>query len=635
MLDALRHRAPLSASVWLDGPAAIGQRLSRESASRFGVRHRGEEHLVAADARLDHLPALRSELQLPASAGIDAVLLAAYARWDAALVEHLSGEFAFVLWDGRRRRLLCARDRFGVKPLYYARTPMLLAAASEMKALLTLSELPRDLDEARVADFLEGVLDDPEATFYRHIRRLPPAHVLLADDNTLTLRCYWMLDAEVPDACRDARECVRLFRETFIDAVRRRLPADATVGTMLSGGLDSASITCVARDLAASGAARLPLHAISALFPGIHESDERSFVDAVVAQGGIEPHVVDATDLPPLASLERLLEHQDEPRLAANLYIVRALYETARAAGVEIAFDGIDGDTVVSHGIFRLVELAAARQWRDFVTESRGVATLRRRDPLVNLRRYAYPAITKRAREGRWLAALADVRALAHQAEVSPWGIVRDALLSPLLARPLSARLPRRAGPVRRYALVDHELARRTRMAERHAATRGTRAESERADHHWRLTRSIFGYGFEVMDHASAAFGIETRYPFFDQRLVTLSLAIPAQFKLRGGWTRWVLREAMAGILPPAVQWRTGKADIGVHFRRAMLASHRNEMRGLVYEGGSELAGFVDRAALRTRYEEYLRDGSDRGAMALWQALVLAAWLRRQGRPRE
>ncbi len=491
--------------------------------------------------------------------------------------------------------------------------------------------MPDELDDARIADFLEGVLDDAAATFHRHIRRLPPAHLLLWDDNTLTLRRYWTLDPSPPDACVEPRACVDAFRETFVESVRCRLDADATIGTMLSGGLDSSSITCVAGDLIARGAARAPLHTISAVFPGIPESDERPFIDAVLARGGLAPRIVDATAIPPLATIDRILEHEDEPRLAANLYLVWALYEAARDAGVEIALDGIDGDTVVSHGIVRLAELARAGRWREFATESAGVATLRRRDPLVNVRHYGYPAITARARGGAWLGALGDATALGRHAQLSPWQVVREAILSPLLLAPVAARLGRApARAARGHTLVTPELAARTNMVERHAGARAPRAESERADHYWRLTRGIFGYGFEVMDHVSAAFGITTRYPFFDRRLVELSLALPAEVKLRDGWTRWVLRQALDGVLPSEVQWRTGKADVGVHFRRALLDAHRGEIDALVHGGPAAIDGYIDRRALRARYEEYLRDGGDRGALAVWQATVLDLWLRRR-----
>jgi asparagine synthase (glutamine-hydrolysing) len=625
MRAAMRHRLRRSSAIAHAGPVVL---LSSST------RH--HDLLVSADARIDNAAELASLLSIPADAPPHRFIRAAYDAWGPAAPERLTGDFAFVLWDHRRRRLVAARDQLGVKPLYYAAVPGFLALASEMKGLLAIPELPADTDPARVADFLEGVLEDTEATFYRHVRRLPPGHLLVAEGDAISLSRYWSLDPDPPTPSGDDAAWIGRVRDVFTSAVRSRLPDDEPVGAMLSGGLDSSSIACVARDLLAAGAPARALHTFSAVFPGLDASDERRFIDAVLATGHFIPHRVDATTLRPLESLDVLLDQQDEPRLAANLYVTQALLASARDADVGVVLDGIDGDTVVSHGIRRLSELARDRRWSEFAAESAGVARLRQRAPLVNVRHYALPEITSRARSGQWTAVASDVAQLARHASLSPWKLAREALLEPLLAAPLRRRIFRHSAPdpspPRR--LTSPELYHATRAAERHAEARAAAASTERQDHHWRLTRGITAYGFEVMDHAAAACGIDVRFPFYDRRFVELSLSVPGSLKLRDGWTRYVLRRAMHGILPPEIQWRVGKANVGAHLQRSLLEHHRQALDDLVYGSGhhrTELDCYLDREFLRQQYGAYKQTGGERAAVSLWKALTFSRWLQRRG----
>jgi asparagine synthase (glutamine-hydrolysing) len=622
MRHAMRHRVGCDSAISRAGPVAL---LSCSAGH--------DALLISADARIDNAAELAPLLSLSANAPAHRIIRAAYDAWGTAAPEHLTGDFAFVLWDHERRRLVAARDHFGVKPLYYAVGPGCLALASEMKGLMAIPELPRDIDHARVVDFLEGVLEDTESTFYRHVRRLPAAHVLVAQDDTISIARYWSLDPGIPTPPGDDAEWIDRVRDTFTEAVRCRLPDDEPVGAMLSGGLDSSSITCVARQLLAARRPSRRLHTFSAVFPGLEQSDERRFIDAVLAGGGLAPHRIDATALQPLESMDVLLDHQDEPRLAANLYVSQALLGAARDAGVGVVLDGIDGDTVVSHGIRRLTELARDRRWSEFAAESAGVARLRHRAPVVNVRHYALPEITSRARNGHWTAVASDVAQLARHASLSPWTLAREALVEPLLTAPLRRRLFRRpAGdhsPPRR--LTNPDLYRETRAAERHAAARAATARTERDDHHWRLTRGITAYGFEVMDHAAAAFGVEARFPFYDKRFVELSLSVPSHLKLRDGWTRYILRRSMDGILPPEIQWRVGKADVGAHLQRSLLQHHRQALDELVYGSGHrhDLDLYLDREFLHQQYSDYVQTGGERAAIALWKALTFSRWLHR------
>ncbi len=180
------------------------------------------------------------------------LILRAYKRWGERSPEHLLGDFAFAIRDAHRDVLFCARDHFGVKPFYYHHAPgRLFCFASEIKGLLALAEVPRRLNETRVADYLVPLLEDKVITFYEEIVRLPPAHRMTVSRDGVRIEEYWALDPTREIRMKSGEEYAEAFREIFTEAVHCRLRSAFPVGSMLSGGLDSSSIVCVARKLIA------------------------------------------------------------------------------------------------------------------------------------------------------------------------------------------------------------------------------------------------------------------------------------------------------------------------------------------------------------------------------------------------
>src|SRR3989441_8528576 len=257
--------------------------------------------VLTADARIDN----RAELLAALGRGVEAtdaeLILGAYQRWGERAPEHLLGDFAFAIWDGRREVLFCARDHFGVKPFYYHHAPgRLFAFGSEIKALLALAEVPRRLNETRVADYLVPLLEDKEITFYEEIVRLPPAHRMTVSRDGMRIEQSWALDPTREIRLKSDAEYAAAFREIFTEAVRCRLRSAFPVGSMLSGGLDSSSIVCVARKLLAEDGGG-KLHTFSAIFPDVPECDEREYIEAVLGGHGVKPHYVRGDRLSPLA----------------------------------------------------------------------------------------------------------------------------------------------------------------------------------------------------------------------------------------------------------------------------------------------------------------------------------------------
>jgi len=597
MLERLAHRGPDGHGSHIADSCGLGHRMlwtTPESLhERLPLTDSTGDLTLTADARIDNREELCSLLSAPSTVTDADLILQAYARWGERCPEHLLGDFAFALWDARRRLLFCARDHFGVKPFYYHHRPgRLFAFASEIKGLLVLSEVPRRLNETRVADYLVPLLEDKEITFYEEIVRLPPAHHMTVSRDGVRIEQYWALDPEREIRMKSDGEYAAAFREIFTEAVRCRLRSAFPVGSMLSGGLDSSSIVCVARKLLAEDGGG-KLHTFSAIFPDVPECDEREYIEAVLGGHGVKPHFVRADQLSPLADLKKVLFHEDEPFYAPNLFLHWAIYQSSQRESIRVILDGIDGDTTVSHGIEHLTDLARSGQWRAAFKEATGLARNFQTSRFRTLFRYCIkPLVPEPTRS--ILRGLRSVTASGEQ----PRGV------------------------------IDRHFAERIGLAERARRLDGTRIPTRPREQHWRaMTRGLIPFYLEVADRAAAAFHIEARYPFFDCRLARFCLALPPEQKLRDGWTRVALRSAMAPLLPAAIHRRGGKSNLGPNFTRALRTFERQRLDDATSTKSGILGPFVDVHAFGRAHDRFLTSEGTQEAMTLWRAITLAAWL--------
>lgn len=602
MLEPLARRGPDGSGAWLDGAVGLGHRMLQVTPEslheKLPVVDQGGELALTADVRLDNREELLHALHVPESAlgpvGDAELLLRAWRTWGEACPAHLLGDFAFAVWDGRRGALFCARDPAGMKPLYYHHTPRLFAFASEVKALLALPGVPRRIDELQVGRYLMPGLADRAATFYAGVRRLPAGHRLTVTLSGAAPTAYWALDPthEAPPAS-DA-EHADAFRTVFTDAVRRRLRSAFPIGAALSGGLDSSSVVVVARSLAPA-----PLATYSAVFPTVPECDERGYVDAVVAGGGLRPRAVRGDVLDPLTELEQAPRHAGETFHPPGYYMHDALYAAARADGMRAFLEGTGGDLVVSHGTGHLHDLARRGRWLALLGVARQLAR-------------AYEQSTVRV-----LRAVAG--AVAPDAVRRVW---RAAHRHPPLGEPLvRADLARRVDAEHRALAAALEV---TGPPARRAPLDGARR------HQWEhLTAHGFADVVEGLEAAAADAGLELRDPFLDRRVLELCLALPADQKIRGGTTRVVLRHAIGPLLPHAIRERPGKAPLDRMLARGLAAYGRERLTARMRDAREVLAPFVNVDALERVYQRYLQHGARRDLHAVWRLASLAIWVRR------
>ena len=391
------------------------------------------------------------------------------------------------------------------------------------------------------------------------------------------------------------------------------------MGSLLSGGLDSSSISCIAQQLLAQKG-KYRLHTFSAIFDKVTQCDERPFIAEVLTQTPkeFEPHYVHGDDIGPLTDLDRILWHEDEPFYAPGLFLSWKLYHAAHEQGVRVLLDGHDGDGTVSHGQGKLDELAQA---------------------------------------GRWLTLAIDARGLAKIHGASFWRMlwtyIQDYELQPLISRhPTLRNVPHLWGGLLRRGLRRHQssanrprwnafinpvFAQRIGLAERYQTWRRAQpglARGEREMHYRALTGGFQPFALEVLDKAAAAFGIDLRHPFWDKRLVEFCLALPSEQKLHRGWSRLVLRRAMADVIPAKVQWRVDKSNFLPNFSHGLLAFERAWLDEVIMKGSESIDQYVDVPALRETYHRFVSEPSREKPLvvfAMWRAISLALWLKRIG----
>lgn len=595
MNAAQAHRGSDNLAVHLAGPVALGHQLLDIGSDGLHVASDGAA--ITFHGRIDN----RADLQatLAAAGSGDAVLaLAAYARWGEEFPLRLTGDFACAIWDPRQWRLFCVRDQMGIAPFYYQGDANVFRFASEPKALFAGGAARREPDGAAIAAFLAGLPPPVDRMFDPGIRRLPPGHCCSVDARGVRVHAYWQLEARAERPRRDAPE---QFRALLGEAVACRTIGRAPVGAMLSGGLDSSSIACLAAPILARQGRALPT--FSLVYDRTPEHNERPYIEAVLERGGLSPHFIAADDIDPFLRFDTMLGEQDGPFLAPNLATSRRTLAAARRAGIRIILDGHGGDEAVSSGGGRLSELAHGARlvalWRELRALDLGPDVPLHRTFVRLLRRHG-PGRRLRSRLGRMRA-------------------------------PQGGRRP--SGAVARFLAPDPDL--RAAVADQFHQMQtvvGPRAHTERAQHLHILRGEYQSYAAEILDRSCMAAGVEGRYPFLDRRLVEFCVSLDAAEKMHGGWSRLILRRAMAGVLPPEVQWRRDKFDFSEHLLGGLIAG-RALVDDVLDRDVGGIGAHADVPALRAAFHAMVAapDEIDGAAVqAIWRTVALALWMGRK-----
>ena len=565
--DAITHRGPESDGHWIaeSGTVALGhRRLSiidpmPEAAQPFLYNNR---YVLVYNGELYNYIELKKSLQQKGcvftTTSDTEVVVATYAYYGKECLTHFDGMFAFAIWDKEEQTLFAARDRFGEKPFYFFYDSEEFLFASEMKALWSAG-IPKMVNHTMLYNFLTiGYTSnptDPQETFYSNIHKLPAAsflHYRIAT-NELTIEKYWQVDLEENNSIT-GKEAIEKVTELLSSSVNTRLRSDVAIGTSLSGGLDSSLIVALC---AQQKTAQYTHKSFTAVFPQ-YEKDESKYAKQVAAQYQLEHCPVSITADDVLNDMEKIMWHQEQPITSGSALAQYKVYQTAKKQGVTVVLDGQGADETGAgyHKYYKW-------RWQQLYREK----TLKKSGEL------------------------AAAKALGVQ-EIFGIKNKAAALFPQFAAAMLQTQKWKKAA---RQTDLNKDFLFANKRNSYYSTPINFDLNSV-------LYFNTFVYGLEELlhlaDRNSMAHSVEVRLPFLQHQLVEYLFQLPAHFKIKEGWTKWILRKTAEPFLPQNIVWRKDKIGFEPPQKEWM---QQQKMQEAIWEGKSILAkeGILQTAAIK------------------------------------
>jgi asparagine synthase (glutamine-hydrolysing) len=562
LLRALAHSlsfcGPDGRDVWSDGPVGLGHTLLRATRESLGERELPSldgKLWITADARIDCRSELETELEqadhkIRRPVTDPELILHAYAAWGEECVQHLRGDFAFAIWDARRRTLFCARDHFGIKPFYYTEISGQFLFSNVLNCVRMHPDVSEELNEAAIADFLLfGLNCDTATTSFRDVRRLPPAHTLSVNSSGMRIARYWSAPVDGRIRYRHSHDYVEHFQILLQAAVADRLRTDRA-GILLSGGLDSASVAAMARELSSRslGAADLRAYTVTYDSPGADGDGPCARKSAEFL--GIPVRFLPMDHLQPFERWDDVEVGSPEP---VEDPFSAGLHDQFRAVAADsrVVLSGEGADNLMHFQMRPYVrELLRNREWKRVFADV--PSYLRVRPSLVRAAHRRMKGFAGKETQAsafpQWIAPDL-VKRLDLEARWKEWNELPGPLLHPILPKG-----------------------------------------------HASLSLPQWSHMFENASPGATQCPVEVRYPFLDLRLVNYLLALPPY-----PWffEKMLLREAMIGRLPEDVRVMPKKAFSSDPLLAKLQQPGAAGMDPVLWS--EEVETFVNRAALPLR----------------------------------
>lgn len=537
MSDVIAHRGPDGDGQWIDADGHVGlahRRLSIIDLSDAGSQpmHYLDRYTIVFNGEIYNYVELREGLvkngyRFKSTCDTE-VLMALYDKYKTSCLSLLDGMFAFAIYDAEEKKLFCARDRFGEKPFFYHyEKGKVFQFASEMKALWQAG-VSRDINNRMLFNYLSsGYLDNPtdaSETFYTACNKLPHSHYLIVDVPSVevSINRYYDIKHDVINTSITEEQAIEQFKQLMFTSVKRRLRSDVPVGSSLSGGLDSSLIVCLI-DRLIGGTGQVQ-KTFSAVFPGFAK-DESKYIDTVVAATHAQASFVTPGADGLLADLNKVMYHQEEPIGSASIYVQYCVMQLARQHNVTVLLDGQGSDEILAgyHFFFKRYFGELAGTDKDFF--KRELDAYKQMAAINTVNANVYNGITSKL--------------AIHFQKLAPKG-------EKLLADISELRSP--------FFNKDFYYQYR-KESFKNADRENTLNQS--------LYSSVMKKGLQELlryaDRNSMAHSREVRVPFLSHELVDFLFTLPASFKIRNGWTKWILRQAFNDVLPPSICWRKDK----------------------------------------------------------------------------
>jgi asparagine synthase (glutamine-hydrolysing) len=605
MQESLRHRGPDGSGIhiWsgdVDTDSARVQYglahtrlaiLDLTEAAHQPMHDESSQVSLVFNGEIYNYVELRSELTRHghrfASTGDTEVLMAAYREWGTECVQHFYGMYAFLLLDLNRRELFAARDPFGIKPLYFARTTRGLAFASEVKALRQLPDVGMSANSSSVLRYLRfGGGESGAATMFSDVEQLEPGHSLIMKLDSSELHIYRHYTLEIsPLSTKDISfsRAAEQLKELFLESIRMHYRSDVPVGAALSGGIDSASIVGGLREIAGRSS-EINCFTYVARNSSLNE-ESWARISSTSAGGKFHPISPQSSDL--LRDLPSMMRSLDEPLASTSLYAQYLVFKAARSAGVKVLLDGQGADEILG-GYERYL--------------SARVATLLRHRDVGR----AFALIT-RARRGK------PLRSVALQ--------TLDYLLPPTLQTPLRRLGGRELIPS--WVQSEWFIARQVKLAPVHS-TKAREVLRDQLINDLQVVSVPSLLRYE--DRNSMAWSVEGRVPFLVPKLAEFCLSMPEKYLVDDtGQSKAILRMAMRGLVPDVIldrQDKIGFAPPAGDWLRESSQYVRTELQTTVVEQ----LPFIDEDRVRRLGAQALGGGGTTNDV--WRLIFLAQWAR-------
>ncbi|MBT8395410.1 MAG: asparagine synthase (glutamine-hydrolyzing) [Gemmatimonadetes bacterium] len=603
MRDTMVHRGPDASGIWMGNGVGLGHRrlsiIDIAGGRQPMATADGRYHLVYNGEIYNH-PLLMKELEREGVAyrtrSDTETLLLLFARGGTESVHRLRGMFAFGVWDQGENRLVLARDRLGIKPLYYSHlADGSLVFGSEIKAIAASGLVEVALNHHALPDYLANHATSGEETLFSGIKRLLPGHILTWQDGQVRVERYWRLSFEKQERPRGEEELIEEFSERFRESVRLRLMSDVPLGAFLSGGIDSTAITAMMSEMVDE-----PIRTFSVAFAE-REANELEFARIVSKAYGTRHREVVVSPDRFFSIMPRMVWHEDEP-IAHPSSI--ALYEVAAlsAEDVKVVLTGEGSDELLA---------GYARYWKT----------------LANLRfgrlynKLTPPPLRSRIQQGvGWLARHS---AFGRKLRRTPLAMTCD--LRSLYLENFSV-----FSSSRQDRLFTEQTSELLGPSDPYRTLQALMDESPASDLlDILLSVDLQAYLVELLmkqDQMSMAASIESRVPFLDHELVEFAGSLPIGMKIKGRTTKYILRKSMEGRLPPAILKRP-KAGFPVPISKWFRGRYSGVVEEFVLSERARSRGLFDPEELKRLCAEHSTGGDDHG-QRLWSLINLEVWHR-------
>ncbi|PQJ11638.1 asparagine synthase (glutamine-hydrolyzing) [Flavipsychrobacter stenotrophus] len=513
------------------------------------------------------------------------VILHAWEQWGVKCLDKFNGMFAFTMLDYRKNEMYAVRDRFGVKPLYYFDGANALYLASEIKQIRTSPDFKFELNEPIARKFLAtGAVDQTSDTFYKNVFSLPCGHYLKMDlskdGNAFEIKQWYKLIPKKWAGTFD--EAVVEFRRLLTAAVDLRLRSDVTVGSCLSGGLDSSSIVCIAADLLKAKGDFAGQETVTATYDEA-KYDEWKFAEEVIKKTNAHPHKTFPSFTQLKQEIDAFIWHQDEPTGSTSQFSQWAVFKATNEAGLKVMIDGQGAD-----------EQLAGYGGNDISF---------------------YAGLMK---DGQIGAVMEEARAFKKEKGYMPKGFLIAAIqLS--MGKALTALMPAKF-KVTRIPDVDYIVGGESSMMY------GEHAKSL----HENLLRQLYSEPLPALlryeDHNSMAWSVESRTPFLDYRFVEFTMGLPARFVYKNGVRKHILREAMTGIIPDAITNRRDKMGFVTPEETWLKSEGKEWFNAEIDKACKAFGGKILDVANTKKYVAELVDSKRKFNFMPWRVICFNRW---------